>query len=71
MAKASKTQWPKLQYYGYLQADSRSEKMALIKIDGKLHRIREKTTVESIQVMKVYKDSVVLKRDGSRKVIAK
>lgn len=71
VAKASKTQWPKLQYYGYLQADSRSEKMALIKIDGKLHRIREKTTVESIQVMKVYKDSVVLKRDGSRKVIAK
>ena len=27
VAKASKTQWPKLQYYGYLQADSRSEKM--------------------------------------------
>ncbi|WP_136464887.1 hypothetical protein [Flagellimonas onchidii] len=69
--KESNVNWPKLQYFGYLKGDSQSGKLAIIKIDNKLHRVREKKSVEDVQVLKIYKDSVLLKRNGMIKILEK
>ncbi|MBR9855760.1 MAG: hypothetical protein GYB37_14475 [Algicola sp.] len=66
-----KEEWPKLQYFGYLKGSVSSEKLALIKIDNKLHRIRRNSSVQNIKVVKVYKDSVILNKDGAIKSIEK
>ncbi|UII80130.1 hypothetical protein [Flagellimonas sp. CMM7] len=69
--KKSNINWPKLQYFGYLKGDSQSARLAVIKIDNKLHRLREKKAVEDIQVLKIYKDSVLLKKYGKTKMVIK
>jgi hypothetical protein len=68
---ADNTNWPKLKYFGYLKGNNQSEKLAVIKIDGKLHRVREKSNIDDIGVLKVYKDSVSLKRNGKTIMVYK
>ncbi len=63
--------WPKLQYFGYLKGDTKSGKMVLMKIDNKLHRIRENNTVLDVHIVRAYRDSVVLRRNGTIKTISK
>ena len=65
------SKWPKLQYFGYLKGDAQATKLAMIKIDNKLHKLRERKSIEDIQVLKIYKDSILLKRDGSTKMVFK
>ncbi|SNZ01702.1 hypothetical protein [Flagellimonas pacifica] len=69
--RSSNATWPKLQYFGYLKGHSQTGKLAVLKIDNKLHRVREKRAIEEIQVLKIYKDSVLLKRNGATKVVLK
>lgn len=69
--ETSKITWPKLQYFGFLKGDTKSEKLALIKIDNKLYRIRESGFIDDIRVVEAYKDSVLLKRNGTTKTIIK
>ena len=69
--ETSKIIWPKLQYFGFLKGDTKSEKLALIKIDNKLHRIRESGFIDDIKVVEAYKDSVLLKKNGTTKIIIK
>lgn len=69
--ETSKITWPKLQYFGFLKGDAKSEKLALIKIDNKLHRIRESSFIDDIRVVEAYKDSVLLKKNGTTKTIIK
>lgn len=69
--KTPQTKWPKLQYYGFIKGGDETKKLALIKINNKLNRVREKESVEDIQISKVYKDSVVLKMNGQIKTLKK
>jgi hypothetical protein len=63
--------WPKLQYFGFLKGNNQADKLAVIKINGKLHRIRERGKIENITVKKVYKDSVLLVRNRKTKMVLK
>ncbi|MCF8715532.1 hypothetical protein JM658_11920 [Joostella atrarenae] len=56
--------WPKIQYLGYMKGSESSAKLALIKIDNQLKRIKEGGKYNNIKISKVYKDSIVLIQDN-------
>jgi len=63
--------WPKLKYFGYMKGGGSQQKLVLIKINNKLHRLRAKEEIEEIYVSSVYADSVILKKGKEYKTIFK
>ncbi|WP_298487851.1 hypothetical protein [uncultured Maribacter sp.] len=67
----SKMLWPKLKYYGYMKGGSNKEKLALIKMNNKLHRVRSQQEINNILVYSVFADSVILKMNSQFKTVYK
>lgn len=63
--------WPKVYYFGHLKGSNSSSKLILIKIDNKLHKVREGELIDNISISKVYRDSVLVRMKGSIKVVKK
>lgn len=64
------TPWPKLNYYGFVKKNDKKKRLALLKIDGKLIRVREKSIINlGIKIISIYKDSIITKRQGEVKTI--
>lgn len=62
--------WPKISYYGFVKGTKNEDRLALIKIDNKLHRVRKKEIVNAeINIVLIYADSIVVKRQGKQKTI--
>lgn len=66
-----KTNWPKINYFGHLKGSSSSSKLILIKIDNKLHKVREGELIDNISIRKVYRDSIKVHMNGDFKMIKK
>lgn len=70
-AKKSLKLWPKLEYYGFIKSTNKASKLILIKIDNKLHKIRQGESIEEIKIKKVYRDSILIQKAKEVKVIKK
>tara|TARA_R110002033_G_scaffold66981_3_gene117991 strand:- start:35003 stop:35500 length:498 start_codon:yes stop_codon:yes gene_type:complete len=70
-ATTSTKLWPKIEYMGYMKKTDSQDKLALIRINNKLFRAREKETVEELYIKQVFKDSVILKWGAILKTIRK
>lgn len=63
--------WPKLKYFGFIKSNDNVGKLALIKIDNKLKRLREKESLDGIYINKIFKDSIVISMNSQPKTIYK
>ena len=61
--------WPRIEYYGFVKSTQNQTKMALIKVNGRLHRKREKETVDELRILKAYGDSITVSFNEDEKTI--
>jgi hypothetical protein len=50
--------FPRVQYYGYIKSQDKSEKLILLKVNNKLERLRLKANIDGLIIEKIYKDSI-------------
>ena len=62
--------WPKVAYYGYIVSGEKKNELFLIKVDGKLYKIRNKESAGGVAISKIYKDSIAVVFNKESKVIA-
>lgn len=65
------TEWPKLNYYGYIRGHKSKSKLILIKIDDKLHKLREGDKIDELIIKKVFHDSITIKKNTEIKTLYK
>ncbi len=63
--------WPKITYHGFVKSERNPTKLALIKVNGKLHRKRENETIDNLSVLKAYSDSIIVSINNNNKTINK
>ncbi|WP_298892444.1 hypothetical protein [uncultured Psychroserpens sp.] len=63
--------WPRVTYYGFIKNNSKTTRLALIKINNKLHRKREQEKIDNILIVKAYNDSIKLSFNNTTKTIIK
>jgi len=61
--------WPKIQYFGFVKSATNKTKLVLIKVNGKLHRKREKDNIETLTIVKAYSDSITISLNRQLKTI--
>lgn len=67
--KPAPLKWPKVAYYGYIVSGEKKNELFLIKIEGKLYKIRNKESAEGIKISKIYKDSIAVVFNKESKII--
>jgi len=60
--KITVTPWPKIEYMGFVKAKNNSGRLALLRIDGQLHRVNKNERVQSLRIGAVYKDSIAINK---------
>ncbi|UZO80680.1 hypothetical protein NBT05_17275 [Aquimarina sp. ERC-38] len=65
--KSLKT-WPKIQYVGFIKAAKNSNKLALVRFDGKLKRVRINQTYDNIKVLKIEDQQLLLSMENETKI---
>ena len=61
--------WPELTYYGFIKSSAKKGEEALITIDGQLFRLRKGQMERSILIADVYKDSVAVIFNKTKKIL--
>lgn len=52
--------WPKIEYLGFVKSNSNKDRLGLVRIDGKLHRVKRNTEVAGIRIEKISSDALVI-----------
>lgn len=63
--------WPEIRYFGFVKSKTNSNKLGLLRIAGKLHRVKENNDVEGLRVLKILPGEIVLKNGRERKTFTK
>ncbi len=61
--------WPAIQYLGFVKSNDRKNKLAMIKVNGALHRTREGQMIGELKLLKAYNDSIKVSLNKEVKVI--
>lgn len=70
--KEKNTSWPKISYYGFVKSSNKKYRLALLKINNKLIRVRANTTIdEKLHIVSIYKDSITVKKNSVFKIITR
>lgn len=65
------TPWPKMSYHGYVKGVKSTSELILIRINNKFHKVREGSLVDDVAIKKVYRDSILVKRNKESKIVVK
>ncbi len=72
IGKSNLKKWPKLLYLGFIKNKSTKEKLAIIKVNGKIKNCKNNSYFnENIYIRAVFKDSVILRINNIYKTIIK
>ncbi|GAA4272061.1 hypothetical protein GCM10022258_13550 [Aquimarina gracilis] len=63
--------WPKISYHGYVRGAKSTSELILIRVNNKFHKIREGSKIDDVLIKKVYRDSVLIKRNKQSKMVIK
>ncbi len=61
--------WPELRYFGFVENQDRGSKLILLRINGKLYKIREGDYAENIRVLQAVSDSVAVLFNSEKRYI--
>ena len=65
------TPWPALAYSGMIKNQRSSIQLAMLQVNGQSYNIKSGETVEGVQVMKIYRDSVEVIFQKEKRTIRK
>jgi hypothetical protein len=63
--------WPNITYFGFVKNNINTTRLALVKVNNKLHRKRENEKIDDISIVNVYNDSIRLRLNKTTKTILK
>lgn len=63
--------WPQINYYGFVKGENNKNALALLKIDGKLERVRKGTNMNGIAIKEIYQDSILVIFNNQKKIFKK
>lgn len=66
-----KKPWPKISYHGYVKGSKSTSELILIRMNNKFYKIREGDMLEDISVKKIFRDSILIKRNRESKTVLK
>lgn len=66
-----KKPFPQINYYGYIKSKEKKEELILLKINGKMKRLRIDEVTEGIKVKKVFHDSILVVANGETRSFKK
>jgi hypothetical protein len=66
-----KKPWPKLSYHGFVKGAKSTSELILIRMNNKFYKIREGDMLEDISVKRIYRDSIIIKRNRESKTVLK
>lgn len=52
--------WPKIEYLGFVKSSSNKSRLGLVRIDGKLHRVKSNAEVNGIKINSITNDALVI-----------
>ena len=61
--------WPNIQYYGFVKSTENKTRMALVKINNRLHRKREQQIIDDVKLVKAYSDSIIVLFNKEKKTV--
>ena len=67
--KILKKLWPDITYFGFVKSNANTTRLALLKINNRVYRKREKEDINDILIKKVYNDSIILSLNNEIKTI--
>jgi hypothetical protein len=60
-----------VKYFGYVKSNTANHKVVLFSIDNKLFKVKEKSSVKKIKIIKAYSDSLIINNRGKKQTIKK
>jgi hypothetical protein len=63
--------FPRIQYFGYIKSQDKSEKLILLKVNNKLERVRLKANIDGLIIEKIYKDSIEVLFNKEKRIFVK
>lgn len=61
--------WPNIQYYGFVKSAPNKTRKALVKINNRLHRKREREVIDEVKLVKAYSDSIIVMFNKEKKTV--
>ncbi len=61
--------WPRIEYYGFVKREQNKTKKAFIKVNGKVHRKREREMIDELKIVNIYGDSIIVSLNSDNKTI--
>ncbi|MES2813131.1 MAG: hypothetical protein V4670_11725 [Bacteroidota bacterium] len=62
-------EWPKMNYYGYIKSNQKTEELILVRIDNKLVKVRKNQNIEGVVIKHIFKDSIEVIFNKEKKFI--
>lgn len=59
--------WPSISYHGYIKSNGKNQELILLKIDGKLFRVRNNDIVQKLTVKELTNDSIEVSYNQERR----
>lgn len=69
--KINNQPWPEIQYFGFVKSKTNSNKLGLLKISGKLHRVKENHVVEGLKILRITPEETLVAKGKEKKTITK
>ncbi|MBP2832825.1 hypothetical protein J8281_11570 [Aquimarina sp. U1-2] len=68
---ASVASWPKISYHGYVKGVKSTSELILVRVNNTFKKLHEGEYWEDLKIQKVYRDSIIVKRNKVYKTIYK
>jgi len=63
--------WPKVQYLGFVKSKNSKGKLGLVRIDGKLHRVKQNAELSGLRIKRITDDSLVILNGKEERIFTK
>ena len=65
------TSWPQVEYFGYVKNHNNKSPLVLLKVNGRVKRIRKEDKLEVFRIKSIYKDSIIISIGREKRTIKK
>lgn len=71
LKRAINKPWPVIKYFGFVKSNTRSQRLGLLKISGKLYRVNVSDTVEELKVLEITAEDISLRIGNDKRSFRK
>jgi len=60
--------WPKIEFLGYVKSNSSKNKLGLVRVDGRLYRVKRNSTISGLIIKDVTDETVIIANGKNQKI---